>query len=136
MARLKRETVHRRARREIFKGLLAYNRSAGGEFGHKSVTITLRERGRIVGGLAGEIFFGWLYVSLLWISEEYRGRGFGSKLMKAAEKEARRRGVKQVWLDTFSFQAPAFYRKLGYRACGRRKDFPAGHTRTFLTKAL
>jgi ribosomal protein S18 acetylase RimI-like enzyme len=136
MARLKVETIHGRARREILKGLLAYNKGAAGEFGHKRVTITLRERGKIVGGLAGEIFFGWLYVSLFWISEDYRGRGFGSKLMKAAEKEARRRGVKHAWLDTFSFQAPAFYRKLGYREFGRLKNFPAGHVRSFLTKAL
>jgi GNAT superfamily N-acetyltransferase len=136
MARLKVENTHARARREILKGLLAYNKRAAGALNHHSLTITLRERGKIVGGLAGEIFFGWLYVSLLWISDDFRGQGFGSKLMKAAEREARRRGVKQVWLDTFSFQAPAFYRKLGYRAFGRLKDFPAGHSRTFLTKAL
>jgi len=136
MARLKVETTHGRPRREILKGLLAYNRRAAGELGHRRATITLRERGRVVGGLAGEMFFGWLYVSLLWISDDYRGYGFGSKLMKAAEKEARRHCVKQAWLDTFSFQAPGFYRKLGYRSFGRLKDFPAGHSRTFLTKAL
>jgi GNAT superfamily N-acetyltransferase len=136
MARLKVEATHGRARREILKGLLAYNRRAAGELGHRSVTITLRERGRIVGGLAGEIFFGWLYVSLLWISDDYRGQGFGSKLMEAAEKEARRHGIKRAWVDTFTFQAPGFYRKLGYRAFGQLKDFPAGHNRTFLTKAL
>ena len=127
------ETTHGRARRKSGAPRLqqARRRRVGQE-----VTITLRERGKIVGGVAGEIFFGWLYVSLLWISEDYRGRGFGSKLMKAAEKALRRRGVKHAWLDTFSFQAPAFYRKLGYREFGRLKNFPAGHVRSFLTKAL
>ena len=56
--------------------------------------------------------------------------------MKAAEKEARRRGIKRAWVDTFSFQAPAFYRKLGYHQFGRLNDFPAGGYRSFLTKAL
>jgi len=77
-----------------------------------------------------------MYINLLWVSGDHRGKGFGSKLMKAAEKEARRRGIKHAWVDTFSFQAPAFYRKLGYRRFGRLKDYPAGQSRSFLTKAL
>jgi hypothetical protein len=39
-------------------------------------------------------------------------------------------------VDTFGFQAPEFYRKLGYREFGRLDDFPAGHSRSWLTKAL
>jgi ribosomal protein S18 acetylase RimI-like enzyme len=136
MARLQLDRNHGPARREILKGLLAYNRDAVGALNHSRLTITLRDRKKIVGGLAGEIFFGWLYISLLWVSDDYRGQGFGSKIMNAAEKEARRRGIKHAWVDTFSFQAPAFYRKLGYRAFGRLKDYPAGHSRIFLVKAL
>jgi hypothetical protein len=56
--------------------------------------------------------------------------------MQAAEKEAKRRGAKNVYVDTFSFQAPEFYKKIGYREFGRLKDFPVGHHRSWLTKAL
>ena len=56
--------------------------------------------------------------------------------MQMAEKEARKRGVKNAFVDSFSFQAPGFYKKLGYREFGKLKDFPAGHSRSFLTKAL
>jgi ribosomal protein S18 acetylase RimI-like enzyme len=70
------------------------------------------------------------------VADEFRGKGYGSKVMQAAEKEARRRGVKNVYLDSFSFQAPGFYKKLGYREFGKLKNFPAGHSRSWLTKAL
>jgi hypothetical protein len=56
--------------------------------------------------------------------------------MKKAESEARKLGIRNVVLNSFSFQAPNFYPKLGYREFGRLKDFPAGHFRSFLTKAL
>ena len=56
--------------------------------------------------------------------------------MQTAEAEARNRGVRNVYLDSFSFQAPTFYAKLGYREFGRLKEFPAGHDRVWMTKAL
>ena len=57
-------------------------------------------------------------------------------MVAAAEAEARKRGIRNVYLDTFSFQAPGFYKKLGYREFGKLKDFPPGHTRHWMTKAL
>jgi predicted N-acetyltransferase YhbS len=130
------EKVHGPARREIAKGLRAYNVGAVGKFDHRSLTLTIRQRGKVVAGLAAETFFGWMFVSLLWVSERHRGKELGSSLMQAAEAEARNRGVRNVYLDSFSFQAPEFYAKLGYREFGRLKDFPAGHDRVWMTKAL
>jgi ribosomal protein S18 acetylase RimI-like enzyme len=150
MPALQIEKVHGPARREIVKGLVAYNVAAVGKFDHRPLTVTIRERGKIggkivggkilggkiLGGLVGETFFGWMFVSLLWVSERHRGNGWGSSLMRTAEAEARERGVHLVYLDSFSFQAPAFYEKLGYREFGRLKDFPAGYDRVWMTKAL
>ena len=130
------EKVHGPARREIVKGLVAYNRAAAGEFNHRPLTVTIRECGKIVAGLSGETFWGWMFVSLLWVSDAWRGHGYGSALMDAAETEARSRGVGNVYLDTFSFQAPEFYKKLGYREFARLDEFPPGHRRIWLTKAL
>jgi predicted N-acetyltransferase YhbS len=136
MPALQIEKVHGPARREIVKGLVAYNVAAVGKFDHRPLTVTIRERGRILGGLVGETFFGWMFVSLLWVSDQHRGNGWGSSLMWTAEAEARERGVRHVYLDSFSFQAPAFYEKLGYREFGRLQDFPAGYDRVWMTKAL
>ena len=130
------ERVHGLARRAIRKGLHAFNDASVGHTTIKLLTLTVRDRGRIVGGLAAETYYEWMFVSLLWIDDRHRGKGLGTALMEQAEEEARVRGVNNVWLDTFGFQAEGFYKKLGYRAFGRLDDFPPGFSRIWLTKAL
>ena len=90
----------------------------------------------VLGGVIGITYWDWLYIDLIWLPEEYRGRGYGHRLLTLAEEEVRQRGTKHVYLDTFSFQAPDFYKKHGYRVFGELNDFPAGHQRYFLTKEL
>lgn len=104
----------------------------------KSLTFFLRDENQeIVGGVYGKISsFGWLYVSLLWISPKIRGGGYGIELMKKIEREAVKNDCHHAYLDTFSFQAPEFYQKLGYEIFAELKDFPNGHSRIFLKKTL
>ena len=90
----------------------------------------------VVGGIIGATYWGWFYISLMWIKEEFRGHGYGSQLLALAEEEARRRGAKHAYLDTFTFQAPGFYEKFGYEVFGELEDFPPGHKRFFMRKEL
>ena len=90
----------------------------------------------VVGGLWGEVSRGYMHVDLLFVPEAARGSGMGRSLMHRAEQEARRRGCHAAWLSTYSFQAPGFYQKLGYRVFGELPDYPPGHRSIFLTKAL
>ncbi len=91
----------------------------------------------IRGGLLGAVWAGWLHVSILWVDEPLRGHGYGRQLLEAAEADARQRGVGNVHLDTFSFQAgPSYYERLGYVVFGRLPEHPPGHTHYFLTKRL
>jgi GNAT superfamily N-acetyltransferase len=136
MAAIKVERVHGPARRAIIKGLIAYNMAAVGKFAFKRLSVTLRHRGAIVGGLAADTYLGWMFIALFWVDEKFRGQGFGSKIIRTAEKQARKRGIKNAYVDSFSFQAPGFYKKLGYREFGRLESFPAGYHRSWLTKAL
>ena len=136
MPRVQVEKVHGPARREVFKGLFAFNKKAVDKSDHSLLTVTLRDGKEIVGGLAGSVWMDWLTVDVLWISEKYRGKRHGTALMKKAESVARKRGIRNVILNSFSFQAPHFYRKLGYREFGRLNDFPPGHSQSFVTKAL
>jgi ribosomal protein S18 acetylase RimI-like enzyme len=126
------------AKRELFKALGADNTAAVGNPNRRPLVMTIRQKGKIAAGLIADTYFGWMYVNALWVHERYRGKGWGQSLMEAAETEARKRGVRNVFLASFSFQAPNFYVKLGYRVFGRLADFPAGtgHQFILLTKAL
>jgi ribosomal protein S18 acetylase RimI-like enzyme len=97
--------------------------------------VFVRDRQSIVAGLAGETYSGWLFVRYLWVSDGLRGQGIGSKLLCEGEGRALERGCHSVWLDTFSFQAPGFYQKLGYRVFGEL-DWSPDHKRFFLHKRL
>lgn len=121
----------------IGRGVGDYNREKGGDDNFQRLCYTVRsEDGEIAGGVLCELYWGWLYVDLLWVEEGLRGQGYGRRLMLQAEEEARRRGARNVYLDTFTFQAPAFYEKLGYTLFGELPNFPRGHTRRFYTKEL
>lgn len=90
----------------------------------------------IAGGIIGETHWDWLYISLLIVDESLRGQGYGHRLLMLAEDAARRRGAKAAYLDTFSFQAPQFYKDHGYEVFGELVDFPTGHRRYYLWKQL
>lgn len=79
---------------------------------------------------------GWLRIGTLWVDARLRGQGYGRQLMAAAEAEGRQRGCHSAYLDTFSFQAPAFYERCGYEVFGTLEAFPGGHTRFFMRKSL
>ena len=118
-------------------GLSDFNtRQAGDDEGKNLCFVLQTPEGEIVGGVIGATYWDWLYVNLMWVREDLRGQGFGRQLLEKAETEAKQRGAKRSYLDTFSFQAPVFYQKFGYEEFGRLEDFPAGHTRYFLVKTL
>ena len=123
--------------RTIEAGLDAYNDSIapGGDW--NSLWIIGRdEAGSPRAGLRGVTAYDWLFVIWLWVAEEHRRQGVGSRLLSDAETIARERGCGGCYLDTFSFQAPAFYERCGYREFGRLNDFPRGHSRIWLFKRL
>ena len=118
-------------------GIHNYNVQQAGDNQHKQLCFVLRASDqKIVGGLIGATYWNWLYIDLLFVKEELRGRGYGHRLLEMAEDEARNRGAKNVYLDTFSFQAPDFYTGHGYQVFGELQNFPTGHQRFFLTKRL
>jgi GNAT superfamily N-acetyltransferase len=91
--------------------------------------------GGIRAGLIGHCYAGWLFVALLWVAEELRRSGIGSGLMAEAERHGRTFGCHSAWVDTFTFQGPDFYPRLGYVEFARM-DVPPGHQRIFFRKRL
>ena len=92
--------------------------------------------GAIRAGLYGWTWSGWLEIRALWLHEEERGKGLGSRMLAAAEAEGRRRGAQMAILETHSFQAPDFYRKHGYTVYAELDGYPTGHSKLFLKKTL
>jgi GNAT superfamily N-acetyltransferase len=93
-------------------------------------------QGALIGGLLGEWRSYWLHVDILVIAEPWRGSGLGSGLMDEAERETRSRGYRGIFLDTFTFQAPGFYEKLGFTRFGSIQNYCDGHDRHFYEKRL
>ncbi len=118
-------------------GIHHYNIEQAGEDHGKMLCFLLRGADQeLLGGIIGETHWGWLYISLMFVREDLRGRGYGHRLLTLAEEEARKRGAKNAYLDSFSFQAPEFYKKHGYQVFGELQDFPAGYTRYYFKKQL
>jgi ribosomal protein S18 acetylase RimI-like enzyme len=101
------------------------------------LSVILRtENGEIVGGLLGNTNMEWFHIEILAVSQSLRGLGFGSKLLQAGEAAAKEKGCRFAFLNTFSYQAPEFYKKYGYTVFGTLDHFPAGHQRIFMQKIL
>lgn len=118
-------------------GLRAFNDAHVGPAEFQAVHLFLRDpAGEVRAGLLGKRFWGWLHVDILWVGEALRGQGWGSRLLRQAEDEAREAGCTGVLLDTFDFQARPFYERHGYSVFGVLEDFPPGHERFYLRKRL
>jgi GNAT superfamily N-acetyltransferase len=117
--------------------LQEYNNAIMGPSVHSHIHLFVRDPdGRVLGGLTAETSRGWCYVDMLALSPPLRGLGFGTRLLTHAETLARARGCVGVYLNSFSFQAPDFYRSRGYTTFGQLADFPPGHTNHWLMKRL
>ncbi|MFP8907245.1 GNAT family N-acetyltransferase [Streptomyces atacamensis] len=94
------------------------------------------DAGELVGGLAAWTWGGLLGIEMFWIREESRKDGWGTKILMAAEEEARRRGCDRACVSSFTFQAPGFYQRHGYAETGRTLGFPNGAEDVHMFKKL
>ena len=100
------------------------------------VSLRARQDESLTGGLNGFIHWRGLYIRHVWIAPDWRGRGMGRALLERADIEARARGCVGIYLDTFDPGAARFYERCGFARCGEIANFPPGHSRVFLMKAL
>ena len=123
--------------RALWKGLVRFNRGQAGPLNYARTVMSVRDgKGRLLGGLILQSYWRESYIELLWLSARARGTGFGSRLLEEAERRARRRGSRLIHLNTYSFQAPDFYEKQGYRRFGGMSGSPQGESRHFYVKRL
>lgn len=120
--------------------LVEYNLSKTQQFKNeinKPIEIIVRNNnGEIIGGLYGRSIWGTLEIKTFVVKTENRDEGIGRKLIIEAEKEAKNRNCRFISLDTFSFQAPEFYEKLGFKKIGTETDFPKGFEKYYYRKEI
>ena len=117
--------------------LASFNDEKVGPDNHELLNIVeYDDEKNVIAGLLGGTYWGWMHLDILWVDEKFRGHGVGSKLLAAAEEEARRRGCHSVHVDTMSWQAPEFYKKHGYKIISELDDIPLGNKKFHLVKDL
>ena len=117
--------------------LYEFNRERTGIHDGKLFAFFLRDaEGNVVGGADGWTWGGTCKLQHLFVPANARGTGLGTRLMQAVEDEARARRCRHILLDTHSFQAPDFYRRLGFELIGKIDDYPSGHGLLTLIKRL
>ena len=103
----------------------------------KSLAVTVKnDKGEVVAGACGVTFGNWLHLNILWVSQELRGKNYGSKLLKEIEQKAKEQGCKECLLDTLDFQAMPFYQKHGYNITWTQENYPLTGCKYFMTKTL
>ncbi len=121
----------------ISSGMVAHHASHGHDRKDTFFSFILKnDKKEVVGSIVGAARWGWAAIRTLWIHDSLRGKGWGRKLMEEFEKEAIRLGCKYAYTDTYTWQAPEFYRKLGYEEYARLDDFPEGSALYYFKKKL
>jgi GNAT superfamily N-acetyltransferase len=123
--------------RTLFDGLSQANVERTRDGKTERLCVVARDaKGTLVGGVFGEVYWGWLNVVVLWVAPTLRRQGLGTRLLSRAELEATAKGCHGVYLDTFTFQGYDLYLRAGYEIFGTLEQFPSGHSRHFLRKRL
>ena len=94
------------------------------------------DSGELMAGLVAETFGNWLEIEYLFVKEDLRGQGIGSQLLQQVESEAKKRNCRYVFVNTYQFQAPAFYQKQGYKKVFTLNDYPYTGQRHYYQKDL
>ncbi|WP_299005168.1 N-acetyltransferase [uncultured Shewanella sp.] len=120
---------------ELISGVRQYNIEHMGDEKTKPLMVVARDRdGKTIGGVAGVTIYQNFLITVVWVDEAHRGSGLGRQLMMQAENEAKGRDCLVAQLDTLSFQAPAFYQKMGFEIVGTVPGFAKSPARFFMLK--
>ncbi|KRF13457.1 GNAT family N-acetyltransferase [Paenibacillus sp. Soil787] len=104
---------------------------------YEEINLTIKDNeGKIIGGILSVHCWNWIEVDILWIDKELRGSGFGTQLLTRIEDIAKEKKCTFIKLNTFSFQAPEFYMKNGYKEIAVFEDAPLGSKHYYFRKDI
>ncbi len=121
----------------IVDGMLAYHANKGHHRKSETFSILLKDiNDKVLGGVIVTFLWNGMEINTLWVDESLRDKGYGTKLMEMVEEEAVKRGCTIAYTNTFTWQAPEFYTKLGYNLYGKLDNFPPGNSLNYFFKNL
>ena len=131
------ENTESQKAQEIGNLIRSYNRSKREAAESEPLNLYIEdEHGQLQAGLVAETFGNWLEIEYLFVKEDLRGQGIGSQILQRAESEAKKRNCRFAFVNTYQFQAPAFYQKHGYKEVFTLKDYPCTGQRHYYQKDL
>jgi len=123
----------------VTEGIRAFNSPFFGGKRSPNFAVFLKdESDQVLGGVLAWMRPGihLLFIDILWVAESHREKGFGTKLLLAAEEEGKKQGCTHVQMETLPFQAEEFYKKRGYHRIGFVEKLYGPHDAIFLRKLL
>ncbi len=131
------ENTESQKAQEIGNLIRSYNRSKRETAKSEPLNLYVEdEHGQLLAGLVAETFGNWLEIEYLFVKEGLRRQGIGTQLLQQAESEAKKRNCRFAFVNTYQFQAPAFYQKYGYKEVFTLKDYPCTGQRHYYQKEL
>jgi GNAT superfamily N-acetyltransferase len=121
----------------ILDGMLLHHAKSGHQRTSEVINIFLKDNyKKVKAGAVVTVLWNGVDINMLWVEESLRKKGIGKKLMEMIEEQAKLRGCNLIYTNTFSWQGPEFYEKLGFIKYGELKDFPEGETLSYYAKTI
>ncbi len=133
---IKRVTEDERVSEFINKEFSEYAIDCDVALNFEEFCFAAEDDGKIVGVITGRAYYNEVHIGDLIVGKGYRKDGVGSKLVMAVEDEYKIKGYEKIALTTFGFQAPEFYKKLGYELEFVRKDSNPKLSKYFYLKKI
>lgn len=108
--------------RLINKGFTEYDKTFDLSPNYKEFSFIAKENDEVPGILTGKCLHDEVKISDLIVTEKFRRKGVGSKLLKSVEEYFGDRNYTSISLTTYDFQAPKFYEKCGFELEFVRKN--------------
>lgn len=121
---------------QLSRAVISHDRASIGACSPQPLACLAREDGRLVGGAAGRIEVGRLYVEYLWVDVNYRRKGLGARLLQDIENAAKGTGCTEFQIESLSDNATSMYQRAGYQTCAQIDNYIPGLTLHILLKYL
>ncbi|MFI4984186.1 MAG: GNAT family N-acetyltransferase [Rickettsiales bacterium] len=125
------------AKLKIIDGLRRYNAAKLGYWGNSTnITIEVYKDKVLVAGIIAYYAGYFSKIGWLWVDEEHRSKGIGSKLLQLHASHVRKNACTMVYTDTFNPQAVKFYTTNGFQQIGVIENYINSESCYFLRMLL